>query len=447
VSFLRDTTILQVSAAARAVTSLAGALMLTHLLGARGQGHYYVAGALFSLLWLLVGTGAPTVTVARIAAAAGDRAGVLRWQAFFAKANLLTSLAVGILGSALAPLLSSLLDVPREVGLWGAALSWTPLLEMPRALVAVGLQGVRRMRALALLETSCEVVRVFLIAIGALLTGGPEGAIGGWVVASALSSVLAPTLLARERAAGVRLPSLGEVARAAPGAPLLEGMRQGLAVGIARNAGALGREVAPGLLVAAYGRAETVAYLRIALRVASAAHLLGSGVSRTALPALGAAVGDVRRLRRNWGRATLLGIAYVSAAWVVALALLPTVLEHLTPRDYHRPVALLCWLLTPSVLLLSSGTVSEAFHVVTHTVGDSLRLATVGLLIAMAIMWAAIVIDPEFGAGWGLSIASAWMLAHLVYAWRWLARRQAAVACPVRRNSSARSAGSGGLKR
>jgi hypothetical protein len=44
------------------------------------------------------------------------------------------------------------LDSRREIGLWAAWMSLSPLLEMPRVVACAGMQGMRRMLPLALTE-------------------------------------------------------------------------------------------------------------------------------------------------------------------------------------------------------------------------------------------------------------------------------------------------------
>jgi O-antigen/teichoic acid export membrane protein len=423
-SLLRDAGVLQVSAVLRAVAGLLSALGLAHVLGASSQGDYYVAVALFSLLHLCLATGVHTVTVSRVSAAmhTGDAAEARRWLGFHLLVQTAVALLLAGLGTLLPLVAPAVAHADPSVGWLAAALCWTPLLELLRAVTTAMLQATRRMTTLAGFELSAELTRAFLVVAGAVATGTPAGAVAGWLAASALSAPMAWIALGRERES-VGLPTLREVLLATREAPLREGLRKGLALGLTRNAGMLMVEVLPALVVARFGSTAGVAYLRIAQRIARAAMMLSTGLSRTALPALGAVVQDARRFQHTWVRATLLSGAVVAAAWGAALVLLPSVLPWLTPPDYQAPVIALAWALTPGVLALGFSTTSEAFHVATNTVRVAFWFVVIGLPIGASCIIVGGWLYSIQGVAWGLSIALAVELAQPVYALWWLRRR------------------------
>lgn len=98
--FLRDTTTLQVGALLNAGGNFLSAVALTHLLGARRQGEFYVAIAMYSFLWYIVNLGLVSVTVSQVAAATarGGREKAGAWLAYLAKAYFALGAAVAVVG-------------------------------------------------------------------------------------------------------------------------------------------------------------------------------------------------------------------------------------------------------------------------------------------------------------------------------------------------------------
>ena len=213
---------------------------------------------------------------------------------------------------------------------------------------AVAFQGTRRMLALAQVENAQELVRLFLVVLGAAITGSPEGAVIGTLVSSAIGSLLAVELYrAARHDGGYPLPGVMEIARAAPEIPILRGLRLGIRVGVLKNTNAMVLSIIPRLIIGGVAGLSWVAYFHIAHRILSIPTMFMLGVSRTTLPALGELAGkrDMEGFRRLFTRATLLTGGILSAAILVSLPLVRPLTALLFPPDYPTPVFHFTWIL------------------------------------------------------------------------------------------------------
>ncbi len=278
--FLRDAVALQSGTLFNAIGHLATAISLPFLLGARGQGEFYVAMALYTALALIVNQGIVTATVSQVAAAAGREQWekATGWLAYLVKAYSLISVAILAVGFLILPLFATgVLQTDRQIGLWAAFLCLTPLLELPKVVAVAGLQGMRRMLPIARIENGQEAVRVFLVILGALLAGDATGPVVGSLAASLIGSIVAMDLYRRERKeAETRLPGWNAIRKLVRVVPLRDGMSLGFKLGFVRILNVLSQQVLPTLFLERFGSTEWVAYLRIAQRIMSIPGITGA---------------------------------------------------------------------------------------------------------------------------------------------------------------------------
>ena len=290
--FLRDTGTLQVGALLVSGGNFISAVGLAFLLGSTRQGEFYVAVSLYSFLWFLVNLGLVSVAVSHISAALTNKRPdeVAAWLAYLVKAYTILGAAVGLASLLILPWAAvHLLDARHEVGVYAGVLAFTPLLDLPRVVTGAGFQGARRMLPLAQSDNGFELVRVFLVLLGALLTGDLRGPAIGSLVASLIGSVLAMELYHREvRNNPDLLPKAREILRHVRDVPLGKGLAVGLRMGAVQNLAALGSQILPALLLQAFGSPAWVAYLRIAQRIMAVPLMAMKAISRTALPMLSA---------------------------------------------------------------------------------------------------------------------------------------------------------------
>lgn len=417
-SQLKDSGLLQLSAIVRAGMGMVTAFGLAHALGDSEQGRYYVAVAVFSLLYLVLSTGVHVVTVSHVAQAE-DRHEARRWLAFHLIVNGSVAVVLGLAGLALPWVAPRVSGLSHEMAWWAALLCWTPALELGRAWATAQLQSRRRMASLARMEIAAEITRAAMVLGGAIWTGSGLGAVVGWLIASGLSAPISLLALARERGQ-LNLPGTVEVIRHLREAPLGAGLREGIPYGVLRSSAMLVIEVLPALAVFHFGADEDVAHLRLAQRMAAGALMLSSGLSRTALPLLSAHSGDRAEFGRLWLRSSLLAGISVAAGWVVLLLLLPTLLTWLAPAGFVDPVRHICLLLTPGLIAMALGSSSSAFYVATGRTRAAARIILVGApLGAVAVLSGAAMSSPA-GAAIGLSLAQQGELVHMIFVLRWL---------------------------
>jgi O-antigen/teichoic acid export membrane protein len=284
--------------------------------------------------------------------------------------------------------------------------------------VFVALQGTRRMLALAHLDNAQELVRVFLVVLGAMITGSAKGAVLGEIASRVFSSIIAVAIYSRARQdGGPPLPSLREVLRHIPEIPLRQGAHLAFRVGILKNASSLFLNVFPRLLIGITADMKAVGYFHVAQRIMGLPLMLMQGVSRTILPALSEMAGlkDLTQFRRLYTRTSLLAGGLISAGILLSLPLIPPLMRVFYPSDFERPVFIYAAIMTLGYIPLSFAVGLESFYIVTDKLRVSLSLSLLGCIVTIPANFLLIRALPVTGAVWGLSFYMSWVLVHFVY--------------------------------
>ncbi|HEV8114087.1 MAG TPA: oligosaccharide flippase family protein [Planctomycetota bacterium] len=435
--FLRDTATLQVGSLLTAIGNFASAAALAFLLGPREQGRYYLAIALYTLLWCMMNQGFVGATVSQVAAAnaRGLPIKVAAWLAYLAKAYLVLGVVLVVLGYFLLPPLAvRVFNTSPDAARWAIWLTLTPFLEMPKIVLCAGLQGTRRMLALTQIENTQEISRVFLVVAGVLVLGGGEGAILGMLASSALASIVGIEiyLISRRENPGT-LPPMREILSRIREVPLRTGLALGTKLGLFRSVDAVLREVLPSLLLKRFGTEEWVAYLRIAQRILGAPLMFMVGFSRTALPTLSELAGlkDFDQFRRTFWKACLYSGAFISTGLLLAMLFVRPVLRLTFPESYLEPVWVMCLILLPGYLAVSFSIASDTFYLVSNTLKAGVIICVVGFVVcAAAQTWLAGHIRTT-GPAWGLMITMCLTSVHFVYAAWWFRHQRRGVGGPT----------------
>jgi O-antigen/teichoic acid export membrane protein len=413
--------------------NLAGTILLSHVLGSTGQGEFYLAIAIYSLLWFTVNLGLYSITIAKVAAAvaAKSREAATESMAYLARASLFLAILTAALAWTVVPYIANawLGDQVTDADLVVRAagiLAFSPLLELPRIVTLAGLEGTRSMRAVARVENGQEACRVILVATGALLTGDAMGPVLGMLTASGIGSLLAVDAWRRDLKANELLPRPGEVMRRALRIPLRGGLTLGLQVGFVRNINALGVQILPPLILGRFSSPEWVAYLRIAQKVVDVTRLMMKGISRTALPVLSelAGVKDLVGLRRVYWRASLMSGGTLFTGLLLATPFVRPVLEAMFPRSYVEPVWTCYLILLPGMFFVCFAVANDTFYLVTNQMRIAIYVSTAGMIVNTSVLTYLCWRLPEYGAAWGLSFTFLWAGMHMLYAGLWF-RRQA----------------------
>lgn len=440
--FVRESSILQIASLATAGSNVVGSVVLAHLLGARELGLFYVAGAIYALLWFFLNLGLAPVTAMRIAGAVRTRdpEGTLP-----ASIGVLLRLSLGLAAVAIGIGVVTWSVIPRawfesvydedaaRIVACAALLTLGPLFEAPRNLCIAALQGERRMLALARVELGQELGRLGFVVIGAILTRNALGPTLGLVAGNAVGALLSLDAYRRERKAedSILPPLLPCLFRG--GASHSEVLKEGVKIGLVRNMDSVGFETVPALLLSAFGNLTWVAYLRIAQRFGALLRILVQGINRTALPVLSqlAHVKDVAGLRRTYWKASALSGTTVTLGMALVLPLLPFVIHELYPEEFWEPVFLLVLILSPGIAIASFSVANDVFYLVTRQMNVAILVSAIGLVINVGLMYLCTITWPETGTAIGLSIACSWSLVHMAYAGTWLHRHATSGQAPV----------------
>ncbi len=418
--FFRETATLQVASGINQLSQFASTVVLAFLLGAKGQGALVLAISLQGLLHFLINTGVVPATISQIAAAhvRGNQEKTAGWIAFVAKSGLILCTAILVIGWFALPWFGEVFYDSHEVGVWALLLCLEPLFDLPRTVGAVAFQGTRRMRALAQVENADEVVRFFLVVVGAVITGSALGAVIGMVVSAIFGSILAieQYSLARHDG-GPPLPGLREIVVRMREVPLWRGMRLGIRVGLLKNGTALFLNIFPRLIIGKVVGTEWVSYFHIAQRILSIPTLPMPAVARTALPALAELAGkkDWVGLRRLFNRVTLLTGFSIAFAILAAVLAIPYVVGAIFPADYAVPVYHYAWILALGFVPYAFAAAIDSVYIATNQVKAWLWLTVLGAAITIPLNVWLIAAVPYTGVAWGLALYQSWVLVHVGY--------------------------------
>lgn len=416
---MSDVLTLQVSTAAQLVVQGVATVVLALVLGAREQGAFVAAVTLQAVTWSLLSAGLGQGVAGHVAAAAaGGRAQRLAdWLAHVTLAGVVLGGLALAAGWTLLPPAARVWLGDEELGRQAAWLSFLPLIELPRTVAAVALQGTRSMTQLARLEAGQALVRAFLVAAGALGTGSASGAVAGLLAGGLVASCLALGLYGEARretrtGGAELLPSVGRIVARAPALPLLRGLRLGLRISLLKNAHFLFCHWLPRLALASLSGLEWVAYYHVAERILALPSAATQAFSRVLLPALGEHAGrrDPAAFVRLFRRATLSSGAAMLVALALTLALTPSLCAWLLPPDYGPPVLHLALILSLSSLSLALGAGVDAYHVATNRVREWVLLSLLGILVMVPLDLWLIHAVPVTGPAWGAVVVTSWML-------------------------------------
>lgn len=418
--FVKDSATLQLGGLFNAAGNIATSLVLAHVLGAKGQGQYLVAIFLYSLWITVLNLGVIQAAVNQVAShsARGETDKAAGWLAFVAKVYLIGGILLVLSGHLFLPDLGERFLGDRQYGVWASWLAWIPLIEIPRVVAASAFQGTRRMFDLAQTENGQELVRLFLVILGAVATKSPVGPILGMLGASMFGSLIAvEKYSAARRDDGYPLPSVALVLSKVRLVPLRKGLSLGLRIGVLRQVDALCMNTLPPLMVKAItGSPEMVAYFRIARQVMTLPWVFMQGISRTALPAMSelAGVRNKAGFRRAYLKITFMGGGIVASGIVAAVPFVPFVVGMVAPPDYKEPVTTLAWILAVGHVIASFSLATDSFYIAAGQLRAGVIIAAIGFitqpLFALFTYW-----DPRIGPGWGQVAIMCWVLPHYCY--------------------------------
>ncbi len=425
--FLRDAATLQIAGMFNQFSQLISAIALAFLLGSHGQGMFISAVALQALGFFLINVGVPQATASQISAAAarGNEFKTCGWIAFMAKVTVVFGVLLFLGGSVVLPHVGDWFYDDHRIGVWAWWLCAQPLIELPRIVASVAFQGTRRMLPLAQVENAQEVVRFFLVILGAVVTGSPKGAVIGSLVAGVFGSIIAMQIYrAARRDGGYPLPTVVEILRHMRDIKIRQGIRQGLRVALLKNGQSLFGNVFPRLIIGIVDGQSWVTYFHIAHRIMGVPMMFAQGVSRTMLPALGELAGqkDLVAFRRLFTKVTLITGGLISSAVLLSLPLIPPVIGYLFPEDYASPVFTYAWILAIGYVPFAFAVGIESFYIVANQVRTWLVLTAIGAAITIPTNYWLIMNIPETGTAWGLSLYQSWVVVHLTFI-AWFFRR------------------------
>ncbi|MCC7013662.1 MAG: lipopolysaccharide biosynthesis protein [Planctomycetes bacterium] len=425
--FFKDTLVLQISGMITVTTSFVSSASIAFLLGAHGMGLFAVAVTLQAAFYSLAHVGVVSATVSQLAAASARELHekVTLWLAFFVKVYLLFSSVMIAAGFFAMPALSRWwygedlgLEEAQRLGIWAWWLTWWILIDTPRAMAQVAFQSTRRMLGLAQMDNAFELMRMFLVILGACITGSPAGAVAGEIGGRVLGSFLALQMYADARKDGSAwLPTFGEVLSRVPRTPIREGLRLAMRVGVIKSATNMVVTVLPRLLLGGTAGFAWVAYFHVAQRIMVLPQMLMQGVSRTVLPALAEKRGkhDFAGFKRLYWKSTLLAGASISGATLLVTALVQPVVALTFPSDYAWPVFVCCAILTVGMIPSSFAIAQDPFYILTNRMKQNLAICLVGALVTVPANIYLVELDPERGAVWGQALYMAWVLVHFGY--------------------------------
>lgn len=426
--FFRDSFVLQIGGLLNTAGNFLSSVLLAHVLGADGQGLFYVAFALYSLFFFVLNLGLSQAAVSQIAAASarGSIDKVAAWLAFLAKSYIVIGVLLCGAGWFLLPALARVLYqrtlTPEELDSLGRLAWWLtlmPLFEVARVVTCAGLHGTRRMLALAQIENGTELARVFLVVAGALATNSPLGPILGSVAGALVGSVLAIDLYrtARRDGGAYPLPSVRAIAARVREVPIRQGIAYGSRIAVMRNTDALVLAVLPPLIIQRFADSHVVAYFRVSQNIMRLPYGFTQGVSRTMMAALSECAGkrDMPRFRRTFVRGSIYTGLVTAGLLLLALPLVPWLVGTFYPSDYRSPVATMATILALGYVPHAFLVAADAFWIATGKLRTAIAFTVVGAALTMPLFAWTTASVPVTGAAWGMALTHLFCFALYAY--------------------------------
>jgi O-antigen/teichoic acid export membrane protein len=340
----RGTLLLQVGGGGQRLVAMAAHFLLARFLGPDVYGEYVLVVSLATLLPFVFDLGVRRTVLTRFAAVEEDPQAQARILAFGLRALLVSAVATLALGFVLMPTLAARVFQDRELGLLGWALCWGQLAAIPYVLWNVVLEGARRMRAVLLLESSTEVLRLVAVASILLLRGGLRELVVGLVLVEVVKGLLASLLVARTwHRKDPLLPSLAVLRAALQRTRWIgDDLRFGLAASVSKRVAQAVQVLFP-LLVGGLAAPRDAGFFRIGWTLGTLPLWLLTGLSRNLLPALSEryARGDLEGLRRVLRVATGAAGGLAVASGLVIAAVGPWLIDRVYGAGYGAALPVL----------------------------------------------------------------------------------------------------------
>ncbi len=418
--FARDTAATQLGLVVSAACGLVTAYLLWDGLGKELYGRYALVFALYALVNILgdLGVGRASISQLSEAQGAGDRQAIAGQTGYLLKMTALLGVGVALVGGVLSPVLARVIYRKPEVGAFARLLFLTSLVGIGRGFVSTLLAGLRRMKTLALLDTTFAVVRLAAIG-GALAVGlGLWGVVGAHVAATLVLSLAAVFVYERVAREVDVLPRLGRLAREAVRAPWRGMFRLGALITADRQLVKL-IEAIPVLVLGRIAVSEVPAgYFHLARNIMRSLGLAFSGLAKNLLPFFSELKGKQQfaRLWRDYRRAVVASGLGACGVAVVCVLLLPIVLRLF--RAGQVALSSVAYVLVAKFVVDGFSIGLGAFVLVAGRVWWAARVKLIslpfgaGAVIGAALLGQSLWSDPLVGAALGAAAGyAAWWIA------------------------------------
>lgn len=414
--FAREVMTLQVGSLATLGIQLLTSVVIANILNAKPLGLYYLAGNVLDWVTTFVNLAVGQALITRLAAAHAqeDREESLRLLAYYLKTGIVVSVLECALGLLAAEQLGTLIVGSAEIGGLARVLFITPPFLMLFNMAVLALQSSRQISRLTLLENGAligtSLLNVAVILAGSGLTGLLVSVEVAQVLAAAAALLLYRATLPRMKA----FPTLGEIARAAPGVPFRRYFAFSALVSVDKNFANF-LALAPTTLLGRFaGDTAEVAYFRVAFRLMSFLSIPLSPISRNLYAKLAelAARSGARELGPALLKVTLGAGAISIVSSAAMLIASPLILKIYRPE--FGPSQAVIYMLGIRFALLGFGVGLGPIYQVL----DEMKLAIVTKVVPAAIMFGAgSVLVSSYGAvGAAMTLVSAYIVGDLTNA-------------------------------
>jgi O-antigen/teichoic acid export membrane protein len=422
--FAREVLILQVGSLATFGVQFLASVVVPNVLGVDGYGTFALASNLLAVVTTFANLAVGQALVTRLTAAAvhKDRQESSNLLAYFLKLSLLVGLIQAAFGFLCVSWLGALLRYDPVVGDLARVLFLVPMFSVVLNLVMLALQSTRQAARLTLLESGTLILTSILNTTVVVLGGGVRGLTYTVAFAPLLASVAAALLYSATLPRMAAFPTLSELFRAAPRAPVRRYFAFSALVSVDKNFASL-IALAPTTLLGMLSTATEVGYFSLGFKIMNFLSVPISPISRNLYAVLTqvALKGGPAGVGRTLLRATLFGGAVSVAGTAAMLLASPFILKIFRPE--YAPVQFVIYALGLRFALLGFGVGLGPIYQVLNAMKLGIATKVLPALVMLGGGW---VMIGQYGAvGAAATMVAAYLVGDLVNALLlpWLLRR------------------------
>ena len=384
--FIQDVASLQASAIIIAIITMITSLIIAKGLKPTAFGIYSLILSLYTLVGMFGNLGIRETVLVKLPSAyiSQDKDKIIYILAYYFKTTLIINILIMASGYIIAPYLSQLLYGRQDIGRLSRLLFLMPPLIIFYKLVREILEGTRKMRYLAVLETTSAFIKSFILVSLVILGLGLANLIYGWLFSAIISSILAIFIYRKWGLVKEGLPSISEIIKKSCFLDNRHLLRFNLSMGLSENIINLNENL-PIILLGVFVLPKEVGYFKFGYSIMGVSMLFLDPIARNLLVKLKElqTAGDIKTLSDAFYKVSLYA-GIISIILVTFIIILYHFLIYFLLKDYRASLQIIYPLAIYSCLMGFGIALSPILRAL-ERVDIEIKINAIGLLIFVVL--------------------------------------------------------------